>query len=61
VGAETFTLVACDALIAELRGVASRPLFQGKTSEQRGRAGVAAGLRDFSFLCNNLPSGPAAS
>jgi len=56
---KTFTLVACDALIAELRGVASRPFFKARLRNSAVEL-VAAGLRDFSFLCNNLPSGPAA-
>jgi len=54
-----FTLVACDALIAELREVVGRPFFR-----KRLRAGaselLAAGIRDFSLFCRDLPSGPAA-
>ncbi len=50
-----FTLVACDALIAELRDVAGRPFFRARL-----RAGAAelfaAGLRDFSLFCRELPS-----
>jgi uncharacterized protein len=50
-----FTLVACDALIAELRDVAGRPFFRARL-----RAGaaelLAAGLRDFSLFCRELPS-----
>jgi len=51
-----FTLVACDALIAELRDVAGRPFFRARL-----QAGVvellATGLRDFSFFCRDLPRG----
>jgi putative PIN family toxin of toxin-antitoxin system len=54
-----FTLVACGALIAELREVAGRPFFR-----KRLRAGaselLAAGIRDFSLFCRDLPSGPVA-
>jgi putative PIN family toxin of toxin-antitoxin system len=54
-----FTLVACDRLVAELRDVAGRPFFRSRL-----RASVtellAAGLRDFSFFCRELPSGRAA-
>jgi putative PIN family toxin of toxin-antitoxin system len=54
-----FTLVACDALIAELRDVAARPFFRARL-----RAGtaelLAAGLRDFSLFCRDLPSGAIA-
>jgi putative PIN family toxin of toxin-antitoxin system len=56
---KVFTLVACDALIAEFREVAGRPLFR-----RRLRASVAellaAGIRDFSLFCRDLPSGPVA-
>jgi putative PIN family toxin of toxin-antitoxin system len=56
---KVFTLVACDALIAELRDVAGRPFFRARL-----RAGaaelLAAGLRDFSLFCRDLPSGPLA-
>jgi predicted nucleic acid-binding protein len=48
-----FTLVACGALIAELREVAGRPFFR-----KRLRAGaselLAAGIRDFSLFCRDL-------
>ena len=54
-----FTLVACDALIAELREVAGRPFFRTRL-----RAGaselLAAGIRDFSLFCRDLPFGPVA-
>jgi uncharacterized protein len=53
------TLIACHALIAELREVAGRPFFRSRL-----RAGaaelLAAGLRDFSVFCSDLPSGPVA-
>jgi uncharacterized protein len=56
---KTFTLVACDRLIAELRDVASRPFFRARL-----RASVvellAAGLRDFSFFCQGVQPGPIA-
>jgi putative PIN family toxin of toxin-antitoxin system len=54
-----FTLVACDALIAELRDVASRPFFRARL---RGSAVelLAAGLRDFSFFCSELVTAPVA-
>jgi len=54
-----FSLVACEELIAELRKVAGRPFFRARL-----RAGaaelLAAGVRDFSFFCRDLPSGPVA-
>jgi len=54
-----FVLVACDGLIAELREVAGRPFFR-----KRLRAGaselLAAGIRDFSLFCRDLPSAPVA-
>ena len=54
-----FTLVACDALILELRDVAARPFF--RTRLRAGTAELlAAGLRDFSLFCRDLPSGPIA-
>lgn len=52
-----FTLVACDALIAELRDVASRPFFRARLRASATEL-LAAGLRDFSFFCRNLPIGP---
>jgi putative PIN family toxin of toxin-antitoxin system len=54
-----FTLVACDALIAEVRDVASRPFFRARLRASAAEL-LAAGLRDFSFFCRDLPSGPAA-
>ena len=54
-----FTLVACDALLAELREVAGRPFFRARL-----RASVAeilvAGLQDFCLYCRDLPTGPVA-
>lgn len=54
-----FTLVACNALVAELREVASRPFFRAKLRASAAEL-LAAGLRDFSFFCRELPSGSAA-
>jgi uncharacterized protein len=56
---KVFTLVASDALIAEFREVAGRPLFRKRL---RGSVAelLAAGLRDFSLFCRDLPSGPIA-
>jgi hypothetical protein len=56
---KTFTLVACDALIAEFRGVATRPFFRAKLRMSAAEL-LAAGLRDFCFFCRDLPSGPVA-
>jgi uncharacterized protein len=53
-----FTLVACDALIAELRDVAGRPFFRARLRASAAEL-LAAGLRDFSFFCRDLPSGVA--
>jgi len=55
-----FTLVACDALVAELRDVASRSFFRARLRASSAEL-LAAGLRDFSFFCRDLPSGPVAS
>jgi uncharacterized protein len=54
-----FTLVACDALIAELRDVADRPFFKARLRASAAEL-LAAGLRDFSLFCQDLPSGPVA-
>jgi uncharacterized protein len=54
-----FTLVACDALIAELRDVAGRPFFRARLRASVAEL-LAAGLRDFSFFCRDLPSGSVA-
>ena len=54
-----FTLVACDELIGEVRDVTVRPFFK-----MRLRASIVellvADLRDFSFFCQELPSGVIA-
>jgi uncharacterized protein len=54
-----FTLVAYDALIAELRDVAGRPFFRARLRASVAEL-LAAGLRDFSFFCRDLPSGSVA-
>jgi putative PIN family toxin of toxin-antitoxin system len=54
-----FTLVACDALIAEFRDVAGRPFFRARLRASAAEL-LAAGLRDFSFFGRDLPSGPVA-
>jgi putative PIN family toxin of toxin-antitoxin system len=54
-----FTFVACEALIAELRDVAGRPFFRARLRASAAEL-LAAGIRDFSFFCRNLPSGPMA-
>ncbi|MGH9672024.1 MAG: PIN domain-containing protein, partial [Bryobacteraceae bacterium] len=51
----TFKLVACDALIAELRDVASRPFFRANLRASAAEL-LAAGIRDFSFFCQDLPA-----
>jgi len=56
---KTFTLVACDALIAELRDAAGRPFSRARLRASAAEL-LAAGLRDFSVFCQNLPSGPIA-
>jgi putative PIN family toxin of toxin-antitoxin system len=54
-----FTLVACDALVAELRAVAGRPFFRARLRASADEL-LAAGLRDFSVFCRDLPFGPIA-
>jgi uncharacterized protein len=54
-----FTLVACDTLIAELREVAGRPFFRARLRPSVAEL-LAAGLRDFSLFCRELPSGAIA-
>jgi hypothetical protein len=56
---KAFTLVACDALVAELRDVAGRPFFRARLRASAAEL-LAAGLRDFSAFCQKLPSGPIA-
>jgi predicted nucleic acid-binding protein len=53
------TLVACEALVAELRDVASRPFFRARLRASAAEL-LAAGVQDFSFFCRELPSGPVA-
>jgi uncharacterized protein len=54
-----FTLVVCPQLIEEFREVATRPFFR-----ERLPAGIAellaAGIRDFSYYCKDLPPNPPA-
>jgi uncharacterized protein len=50
-----FTLVACDALIAELLEVAARPFFHRRLRASMAEL-LAEGIRDFSFFCRELPS-----
>ena len=52
-----FTLVACEALVAELRDVAGRPFFRARLRASAAEL-LAAGVRDFSFFCRDLPLGP---
>ena len=54
-----FTLVASDVLIEELRDVAARPFFRSRLRASASEL-LGAGLRDFSFYCRDLPSGPIA-
>jgi putative PIN family toxin of toxin-antitoxin system len=54
-----FTLVACDELVTELREVAGRPFFRSRLRASDAEL-LAAGLRDFSLFCRDLPSVPAA-
>jgi putative PIN family toxin of toxin-antitoxin system len=59
-----FTLVACDALIAEFREVAGRPFFRTRLRSSAAEL-LAAGLRDFSLFFEtssfrDLPSRPIA-
>lgn len=56
---KAFILVCCDALIEELRSVANRPFFKARLRNSAVEL-IAAGLRDFSFYCPDLPPGPAA-
>jgi putative PIN family toxin of toxin-antitoxin system len=50
---KAFTLVACDALIEELRDVASRPFFRARLRASTSEL-LAAGIRDFSLFCRDL-------
>jgi uncharacterized protein len=49
-----FIVVACEALIAELRDVTSRPFFQARLRMSTIEL-LAAGLRDLSEFCADLP------
>jgi hypothetical protein len=49
-----FIVVACEALITELRDVASRPFFQARLRLSTIEL-LAAGLRDLSEFCADLP------
>jgi putative PIN family toxin of toxin-antitoxin system len=51
-----FTLVACEELIAEFREVAARPFFRARLRASAAEL-LAAGLRDFSDFCDELPAG----
>ena len=55
---KTVTLVACDALIAELRDVAARPFFRARVRASAAEL-LAAGLRDFSFFAGTYPPAPS--
>jgi putative PIN family toxin of toxin-antitoxin system len=46
-------------LIAELRDVAGRPFFRSRLRASVAEL-LAAGLRDFSLFCRDLPSSPIA-
>jgi putative PIN family toxin of toxin-antitoxin system len=56
---KVFTLAACEELIAELRDVAGRPFFRARLRASTAEL-LAAGIRDFSFFCPDVPSGPIA-
>ncbi|HXN45832.1 MAG TPA: putative toxin-antitoxin system toxin component, PIN family [Bryobacteraceae bacterium] len=56
---KAFTLVACDALVAELREVAARPFFRARLRASAAEL-LAAGIRDFSSFYRDLPSDPVA-
>jgi putative PIN family toxin of toxin-antitoxin system len=56
---KTFTLVASDALVAEFLDVAGRPFFRSRLRASAAEL-LAAGLRDFSLYCRDLPSDPIA-
>lgn len=54
-----FTLVACPQLIEELLEVAARPFFRSRLIYGAAEL-FAAGIRDFSFYCEELPPDPPA-
>ncbi|MGD1082886.1 MAG: PIN domain-containing protein [Candidatus Sulfotelmatobacter sp.] len=55
---KTLTLVAWDALVAELRDVAGRPFFRARLRASAAEL-LAAGLRDFSFFAGTCPLAPS--
>jgi putative PIN family toxin of toxin-antitoxin system len=56
---KTFTLVACDALITELREVSGRPFFRARLRASAAEL-LAAGIREFSLFFRDISSGPVA-
>ncbi|MEP6601488.1 MAG: putative toxin-antitoxin system toxin component, PIN family, partial [Nitrospirota bacterium] len=56
---KAFTLVACDALLTEVRDVAGRPFFRARLRVSTAEL-LTVGLREFSVFCRDLPSGPMA-
>jgi putative PIN family toxin of toxin-antitoxin system len=56
---KTFTLVACDELIRELREVSGRAFFRARLRASAAEL-LAAGIREFSLFCRDVPSGPVA-
>jgi putative PIN family toxin of toxin-antitoxin system len=56
---KAFTLVAGEALIAEFRDVAGRPFFRARLRSSAAEL-LAAGLRDFSFFCQDPLPDPIA-
>ena len=56
---KAFTLVASDALVAEFLDVAGRPFFRARLRTSAAEL-LAAGLRDFSLYCRDLPSDAVA-
>jgi predicted nucleic acid-binding protein len=52
-------LVSCEELVSELRDVVSRPFFRIRLRPGASEL-LAAGIRDFSLFCRDLPSGPHA-
>ena len=57
---KTYDLVACDALVQEVREVSSRPYFRARLRASAAEL-LAAGVRDFSFFCRDLPTVPFAA
>ncbi|MBV8208083.1 MAG: putative toxin-antitoxin system toxin component, PIN family [Acidobacteria bacterium] len=56
----SFTLVACEELLSELREVAERPFFRERL-RARGMAEVLIiSIRDLSLFCEEVPRGPVA-